>query len=58
MARRPGGQRNMSKTTNPAKSMTVDAIERAAHADRDAQPLTNADLKRMSKRRGRVPEGN
>ena len=27
--------------------MTVDAIERAARADPDAQPLTGTDLKRM-----------
>ncbi len=27
--------------------MTPEAIERAARADRDAQPLTDADLKRM-----------
>ena len=27
--------------------MTSEAIERAARADRDAQPLTGADLKRM-----------
>jgi putative transcriptional regulator len=43
----------MSKTTtsgkrsNPPRSMTVDAIERAARADPDAQPLTGTDLKRM-----------
>jgi len=29
--------------------MTVDAIERAARADRDAQPLTENDLKRMKR---------
>jgi putative transcriptional regulator len=27
--------------------MTPEAIERAARADRDAQPLTDADLRRM-----------
>jgi putative transcriptional regulator len=27
--------------------MTTEAIERAARGDRDAQPLTEADLKRM-----------
>jgi putative transcriptional regulator len=27
--------------------MTAAAIERAAHADRDAQPLTETDIKRM-----------
>ena len=35
------------KTANAPRSMTVEAIERAARADRDAQPLTEADLKRM-----------
>jgi putative transcriptional regulator len=29
--------------------MTVEAIEEAARADRDAQPLTQADLKRMKR---------
>ena len=29
--------------------MTPKAIEEAAHADRDAQPLTTADLKRMKR---------
>jgi putative transcriptional regulator len=29
--------------------MTVDAIERAARADPDAQPLTETDLKRMKR---------
>jgi putative transcriptional regulator len=29
--------------------MTPEAIERAARADRDAQPLTAADLKRMKR---------
>ena len=29
--------------------MTVEAIERAARADRDAQPLTETDLKRMKR---------
>lgn len=27
--------------------MSPEAVEKAAHADRDAQPLTEADLKRM-----------
>jgi putative transcriptional regulator len=36
------------KTLSP-KPMTVDAIERAARADPDAQPLTEADLKRMKR---------
>ena len=29
--------------------MSADAIERAARADRDAQPLSEADLKRMKR---------
>ena len=29
--------------------MTVEAIERAARADRDAHPLTETDLKRMKR---------
>jgi len=29
--------------------MSADAIERAARADRDAQPLTEADLARMKR---------
>ena len=29
--------------------MTTEAIERAARADRDAQPLTERDLKRMKR---------
>jgi putative transcriptional regulator len=43
----------MSKTTtsgrtvNPPRPMTSEAIERAAGADRDAQPLTEGDLRRM-----------
>ena len=43
----------MSKTTTSSRAaslprpMTGEAIERAARADRDAQPLTEADLKRM-----------
>ena len=42
----------MSKTTTTrkmAKPMTPAAIERAARADCDAQPLTDADLKRMKR---------
>ena len=42
----------MSKTTTSGKTprpMTPDAIEKAARADRDAQPLTEADLKRMKR---------
>jgi len=37
------------KTPNPPRSMTAEAIERAARADRDAQPLTATDLKRMKR---------
>src|SRR5271165_4054917 len=36
------------KTPNPPRPMT-EAIQRAARADRDAQPLTAADLKRMKR---------
>ena len=45
----------MSKTTTSGKTpkaprpMSADAIERAARADRDAQPLSEADLKRMKR---------
>jgi putative transcriptional regulator len=35
------------KTPDPPRSMTAEAIERAARADRDAQPLSETDLKRM-----------
>ena len=34
------------KTPRP---MTAEAVKRAARADRDAQPLTEADLKRMKR---------
>ena len=37
------------KTPNAPRPMTVDAIERAARADPDAQPLTENDLKRMKR---------
>jgi len=40
----------MSKTTIAGKMprpMTPEAVEKAARADRDAQPLTEVDLKRM-----------
>lgn len=37
------------KTPNPPKPMTVEAMERAARGDRDAQPLTETDLKRMKR---------
>ena len=45
----------MSKTTTVGKTpkaprpMSSEAIERAARADRDAQPLTETDLKRMKR---------
>src|ERR1700722_16774993 len=45
----------MSKTTISAKTpksprpMSAEAIERAARADRDAQPLTESDLRRMKR---------
>ena len=42
----------MSKTTTSGKTprpMTAEAIERAALADLDAQPLTPDDLKRMKR---------
>jgi putative transcriptional regulator len=32
-----------------ARSLTAAAVEQAARADRDAQPLTEADLKRMKR---------
>ncbi|HYW46034.1 MAG TPA: helix-turn-helix domain-containing protein [Bryobacteraceae bacterium] len=35
------------KTPDPPRPMRPDAIERAARADRDAKPLSEADLKRM-----------
>jgi putative transcriptional regulator len=40
----------MSRTTTSSRTprpMTPEAVEKAARADRDAQPLTEADLKRM-----------
>jgi hypothetical protein len=52
---RLGQQRNMSKTTTSGKTpslprlMTAEEIERAARADRAAQPLTETDLKRMKR---------
>jgi putative transcriptional regulator len=42
----------MSKKTTSGKTprpMTPEAIERAARADRDAQPLTPDDLRRMKR---------
>ena len=35
------------KMRNSPRPMTAEAIEKAARTDRDAQPLTAADLKRM-----------
>jgi putative transcriptional regulator len=46
------GQPNMSKRTTSKKTlrpMTPEAIEAAARADSDAQPLTSRDLKRMKR---------
>ncbi|MGB7555961.1 MAG: helix-turn-helix domain-containing protein [Candidatus Korobacteraceae bacterium] len=37
------------KTPKPPRPMTPAAIERSARADRDAQPLTETDLKRMKR---------
>src|SRR5579863_6042611 len=37
------------KTAKPPRPMNPEAIEQAARADRDAQPLTEADLKRMKR---------
>jgi len=37
------------KTANRLRAMTAEAIERAARADRDAQPLSETDLKRMKR---------
>jgi putative transcriptional regulator len=42
----------MSRTTTSRKTlrqMTPEALETAARADRDAQPLTRSDLKRMKR---------
>ncbi len=42
----------MSKTSTSGRtprSMTAAAVERAARADRDARPLTEADFKRMKR---------
>jgi len=52
---RPEEQHKMSKmntsgkTVNPPRPMTAAAIDRAARADRDAQPLTAADFKRLER---------
>ena len=42
----------MSRTITSGKmlrAMTAEAVEKAARADRDAQPLTESDLKRMKR---------
>lgn len=38
-----------SKTPKAPRPMTEEEIERAAHADPDAQPLTEADFRRMKR---------
>ena len=42
-------KRTISDKTLKVRPMTPGAIERAARADRDAQPLTEADFKRMKR---------
>jgi putative transcriptional regulator len=37
------------KTPKPPRPMSAAAIEQAARADRDAQPLTESDFKRMKR---------
>jgi len=37
------------RTTKPIRAMSKESIERAALADPDAQPLSNADLARMKR---------
>src|ERR1700719_1465665 len=37
------------KTPSPPRPMTAREIDRAARADRDTQPLTETDLKRMKR---------
>jgi len=50
-----GEQHKMRKTTTSSRAanlprpMTGEAIEQAARSDRDAQPLTEMDLKRMQR---------
>ena len=41
--------RKMTTSGKTLRPMTPAAIEQAARADRDAQPLTEADLKRMKR---------
>jgi putative transcriptional regulator len=38
-----------NKAPSRPRAMSAEAIERAARADRDARPLTAADLKRMKR---------
>jgi putative transcriptional regulator len=37
------------KTTDRLRAMSAEAVEKAARADSDAQPLTAADMKRMKR---------
>jgi putative transcriptional regulator len=37
------------KTPKPPRPMSAESVTQAAQADRDAQPLTEADLKRMKR---------
>lgn len=37
------------KTPKPPRSLSREAVERATHADADAQPLTPADVARMKR---------
>jgi putative transcriptional regulator len=37
------------KTPKPPRTMSAEAVAQAARQDRDAQPLTEADLKRMKR---------
>jgi len=49
----------MSKTTTSSKTLrpiTPAAVDASASADRDAQPLTAGDLKRMKRSFKRTPE--
>jgi putative transcriptional regulator len=38
-----------SKTLGPPRSMSAQAVERAARSDRDAQPLSVTDLRRLKR---------
>jgi len=37
------------KTANRIRAMSAEGVEQAARADRDAQPLTETDLKRLKR---------